>query len=235
MLAALQADLPAAEQRVAEGKAVIEQLTDSTTHALIAIGEAFTSLMRGEVARARDCLDFAVTTGGELAIRAGAVLMLGWAYEMLGANAEAMSWYETVLAFADSHGEFVFKANALWSIGLAEWSHGEPAAAERRFKEGLQLAHRIQDLRMTALFLEALSWVVRANGQPRLAVMLASAAREWSRAVGSPLVGFADFSTHHSECERRAREALGDQEFDDARREGAELSPDEAVAYALGG
>ncbi len=234
MLAALQADLPAAERWVTDGKAVVEHLTDPTAHALISIGEAFTSLMRGEVAHARDCLDHAVTTGGELAVRAGGVLMLGWAYEMLGANAEAMSWYERVLAFADARGEWVFKTNALWSIGLAEWSHGDPAAAERRFKEGLQLAHRIHDLRMSALFLEALSWVVRANGEPRVAVMLASAAAEWSRAVGSPLVGFHDFSAHHQECARRAREALGDWDFDAARREGASLTADEAVAYALG-
>jgi non-specific serine/threonine protein kinase len=234
MLAALQADLPAAKRWVQEGKRVVEGLSDSTAHALIAIGEAFTSLMCGQLAHARDRLEYAVTTTGELAVRAGGVLMLGWAYELLGAYTEATSAYQRVLAYADSHGEWVFKTNALWMIGLAEWSHGDPAAAKQRFKEGLQLAHHIGDLRMTALFLEALSWVVRAGGEPRLAVMLAAAAAESSRAVGSPLAGFRDYSVHQRECEQRAREALGERQFDAARREGAALSAEEAVAYALG-
>jgi hypothetical protein len=38
----------------------------------------------------------------------------------------------------------------------------------------------------------------------------------------------------HEECERRAREALGDKEFDAAFREGNAMDFDEAVAYALG-
>jgi hypothetical protein len=38
----------------------------------------------------------------------------------------------------------------------------------------------------------------------------------------------------HDECERRAREALGDNEFEAAWQEGCSLQFDEAVAFALG-
>jgi non-specific serine/threonine protein kinase len=38
----------------------------------------------------------------------------------------------------------------------------------------------------------------------------------------------------HDECERRARDALGDNEFGAARQEGCSLDFDESVAFALG-
>jgi hypothetical protein len=39
---------------------------------------------------------------------------------------------------------------------------------------------------------------------------------------------------YHQECAQRVQAALGDDELDAARQEGASLRFDEAVAYALG-
>jgi non-specific serine/threonine protein kinase len=49
----------------------------------------------------------------------------------------------------------------------------------------------------------------------------------------SPLI-LPDLAVFHDECERRAREALGNNEFEAAWREGCSLHFDEAVAFALG-
>ena len=68
----------------------------------------------------------------------------------------------------------------------------------------------------------------------RFAVVLMSAADAMFRAVGTAMLKFPDLIDHHRRCEQHAREALGESEFEAARREGGSLTFREAVDYALG-
>ena len=60
------------------------------------------------------------------------------------------------------------------------------------------------------------------------------AADALARAVGSRALLLPRLHVSHAECERRAQEALGDEEFDAARQHGSTMSFDKAVAYAVG-
>ena len=63
-----------------------------------------------------------------------------------------------------------------------------------------------------------------------------AAAESLGLAVGTgSTVVFPALLGHHEDCERRAREALGEEEFETARQKGRSLDFDEAVAYGLGG
>ena len=61
MVAALQGDLPAATARVAEGRILVEQMTDPEAHGMVTIADGFTALVSGEFDRAcarfEDALD----------------------------------------------------------------------------------------------------------------------------------------------------------------------------------
>jgi non-specific serine/threonine protein kinase len=70
---------------------------------------------------------------------------------------------------------------------------------------------------------------------PRVAVVMMGAAEALGHAVGSATVVFPNLLVYHEQCERRAWEELGVRGFEAARQEGASLSFDEAVAYALDG
>ena len=119
-------------------------------------------------------------------------------------------------------------------VGIGWWRHGKAERAEELLKEGLQLTRLVDDPRHGAACLEALAWVTRAKHEPKRAVVLMAAADTLGGAhKASPLM-FPDLTVFHDECERRAREALGDNEFEAAWQEGCSLQFDEAVAFALG-
>jgi non-specific serine/threonine protein kinase len=98
------------------------------------------------------------------------------------------------------------------------------------------LTHRLNDPRNAATCLEGLAWIAGARHNPQLAVTLMAAAESLGLAVGTgSTVVFPALLGHHEDCERRAREALGEEGFETARQKGRSLDFDEAVAYGLGG
>ena len=52
MVAALQADMPVAMARVAEGRALVEQMADPMAHGMITVADGFVALVSGEFDRA---------------------------------------------------------------------------------------------------------------------------------------------------------------------------------------
>jgi predicted ATPase len=234
VITALQSDLTSAAARVAEGRALAEGSADPAVHALVTVADGLTSLMGGDLDRASSCLGAAVGKGGELIAQAGMLLLVGWAHDMRGDTDEALSWFENGLALTESRGESVYRTYALWSIGIAKWRRGEHEDAQRLLKQGLRLAHRVNDPRMAAACLESIAWIAVAAGDPRLAVVLTGAAAVLNRSVGSPTAVFPHLLVHHQESENRARQSLGTQAFDAALHEGASLGFDGAVNYALG-
>jgi tetratricopeptide (TPR) repeat protein len=233
--AALQGDLPAATAWVAQGQVLVQQTADPIAHAMVALGDGLTALVSGDLDHARTCLDDALGVQGIPAAQAAALLMLGWAHELRGDMHGALVCHEKALALSESHGEFVYRTYALWSIGVAKWREGEGDRAAQLLKQGLELAHLVNDPRMAASCLEALAWIVGEKHNPRVAVVMMGAAETLGHAVGSATVAFPNLFVYHEECERQAREALGAQEFEAAHEEGSSLSFDEAVAYAVEG
>ena len=235
MSAGLQGDLPAATARVAEGRVLVQQTADPIAHAMVALGDGFTALVGGDLDHACTCLDDALGVQGHPAAQAGALLMLGWAHELRGDVHEAFLCHGKALALSESHGESVYRTYALWSIGVAEWREGDRGRAAQLLKQGLELAQLANDPRMAASCLEALAWIAGEMHDPRVAVVMMGAAEALGHAVGSATVAFPNLLVYHEQCERRAREELGVRGFEAARQDGASLSFDEAVAYALDG
>jgi len=237
MLAALQEDLAAAAASAAEGRALIGQVADPEARAAIDLAEGFAAILGGDVDRGRDCLKDALDASGDLTMRASALLLLGWAYQLRHDYGSALVWYEKALTLSESRGESVYRGYALLSIGVASWRQGDHVAAELRLKQSLGLARSVNDPRGAATCLEALAWVAGEAGSPREAAVLMGAADRWSRAVGSPALAipFPNLVVYHEDCEHRAREVLGDKAFEEAHQKGGAFDFTEAIAYALGG
>ncbi len=234
ILAAVLGDMSAARARVTEARALAEQLTDPSARAFVSVADGFTALLSGDLERSLTTLEPAVHATTDLNVLAVGLINLGWAHELRGELAEALPWYEKALALSVSHGESVYRTNALWSIGVAKWRLNERDNAVQRLREGLQLAQVTNDARVAAACLEALAWIAMEEDNARFAVVLMSAADAMFRAVGTAMLKFPDLIDHHRRCEQHAREALGESEFEAARREGGSLTFREAVDYALG-
>ena len=80
---------------------------------------------------------------------------------------------------------------------------------------------------------EALAWIAASGRQyERAAVLLGAAAGLW-RSMAMTLDGHQHLAGYHRDCERQARQALGEAAFQAAYDRGLELSAEDALAYAL--
>lgn len=234
VLSAVLGDVAAARTRAVEAVALAGQLADPSAASFAAVADGFTRLLTGEPEHCLAVLEPAVEAITDLNVLAVGLMSLGWAHEMRGEQARALPWYEQTLALSESHGESVYRTNALWSIGVAKWRLGERDEAVRRLREALQLARVTNDARVAAACLEALAWIAIEDGDARLSTVLMSAAATLFRAVGTAMLDFPELVDHHRRCEQRAREALGDSEFESACREGGALTFRQAVDFTLG-
>jgi serine/threonine-protein kinase PknK len=234
IFAELQGEPQVGAALAAEGRVLAEQIADPLARSMVAYTDGWVALMRSDFARARTCLEAAIGTDRDPVLKASALILLGWTHEFSGDSAMGLGWLQQALAFAESHGESVYRSYALRAIGITRWRLGEPNHATQALREGIRLSQLVNDPRNGAACLEGLAWLAGDQRNPRRAVVLMAAAERLGHAIGSSAVALPHLTVFHEECERRAREALDTEEFDAARETGRSLRFDDAVAYALG-
>ena len=84
-----------------------------------------------------------------------------------------------------------------------------------------------------AFCVEALAWIAASRHQYERAAVLLGAAIGPLQSMGATLDGNQHVAGHHRDCERQARQALGEAAFQAAYRRGLELPAADALAYAL--
>ena len=85
----------------------------------------------------------------------------------------------------------------------------------------------------SAFCLEALAWIAASRHQYERAAALLGAATGLWQFMGTTLDGNQHVAGYHRDCERQARQALGEAAFQAAYRRGLKLPAADAVAYAL--
>ncbi|MEU6993436.1 AAA family ATPase [Streptomyces sp. NPDC046465] len=195
------------------------------------------ALVTGDLPRAETLLRSALEqyrTIGELNSN---VLMgqteLAMALAFRGELADAVELCEHVRLVCEDHGERWALAYALYVLGYAAWTRGEAERARELVAESLDLDHRFHDLLGTVLSIELLALFTATEGDPAEAAVLQGAADGIWPSVGLPLFGSVHFGGARALCEERAREALGDERYEECVRVGAGLDLDAAVARAL--
>jgi non-specific serine/threonine protein kinase len=229
----LNGDTSTGAARAAEARALAEQTDDPFADAGVAIADGVTALMAGDLTRAAAHLEDALRASDDDNLQVNAMLLLGWALEFAGDTEGALEWQEKALALATSRGETVYRSYALWELGIRWFGDGRIDRAEELLDEGLRFAQLINDQRNVAGCLEGLAWIAAQRDNARAAAVMMGAGDALARAVGSRALLLPRLNDFHAKCERRARDALGDEEFEAARLQGGTMSSDEAVAYAL--
>ncbi|MGW4337518.1 protein kinase domain-containing protein [Rhodococcus koreensis] len=236
-MAEVQGDLSTATALVTEARALAERSTDPVVHAYAEFAEARPEIFIGDFAPACARLEraFAVFTAqGVLHAQVMVLLTLGWARELRYDTMGALECHEKVLAITESRDESVWRSHALWGAAIAVWQQGDRDRALRMLQQGLVLVRRRKDSFLAAACLEALAWVVSADGGARRAAVLMGAAQALENLTGASTVVFPGLLVHHDECEASTRRVLGPRVFEAAHREGRSLDLDAAIAYALG-
>lgn len=228
----LQGDLPTGKAFVAEARTLAAELNDPQLHGRVDIADGFTALVEGEFDRASACFEDALGASSDPIVQTAAALLLGLDLGFQGDTGQGLQWQEKALALSKSRGDSALRGSVLWSIGIGWWRAGKAARAELLLKDALRATQRANDLHAVAC-LEALAWIAGGKNNHRHAVVLMAAADALGRALATSPVPLPHLLVFHDECASGAREALETAEFEAAREQGASLSFEEAVAFAL--
>ncbi|MCQ4118317.1 protein kinase domain-containing protein [Rhodococcus tibetensis] len=237
VFAGVQGDLPASRALVEEAQALTPQITDPLARARITHADGLLGLVSGDLPHACTRMEEALGVfgaRGDLSSRVWMLMMLGLVYELQGDVPRAVGCHQQVLDITESHGESVYRSYSLWALGVAVLQQGDRGQAEELLEQCLRLTRLVDDPFTAAMTLEALAWIAGTEDGARRAAILMGAAEALGRALGSSSVLFPTLLVRHEDCERLTRTALGERAFEAARREGALLGFEEAVAYALG-
>jgi DNA-binding CsgD family transcriptional regulator len=111
---------------------------------------------------------------------------------------------------------------------------GDVARATAYGRESLSDSAALGDTLGLTATLEVLAWAAAADGDHRRAARLLGAADQQAWVSGGNPFNAGEFGPAHAQCEATARAALGDVRFEAEFRAGAQLTLDDAIAYAQG-
>lgn len=160
--------------------------------------------------------------------------VLGHGYCITGDYAKAEPVLREGIAAAADRGNVDLLANMTWNLGMVLLERGEVAESTDLAVRSLRTARELGHPPRTFDALQLLASIATAQGDHTRAARLFGAAddlvadvaamsrSEWERAISS-------------RDRDRARQALGEQDYDDAYQCGARLETEEAITLAIGG
>ncbi len=235
-LAIIQLDIDAAADMLEECRALGDRLGQDSVPAYVALYSGMVAMCRGNTESAVGLYEEAVArhraTGDPVGL-ALALIRLSLAHSFRGDAARAVAVGEESLAVCDAHGEGWHRAYATMALGVEVWRQGDHERAEALEAESLIFNRSLDDPLGVGVNLEVLAWISASRQRYQRAARLLGALQNIWQSVGAPLSGYGHLVRYHEGCEAATRQALGKQAFQAAVKEGARLSYDEAMTYAL--
>ena len=238
-LAGVSGDRGAALPLLAEGTGLAGRLDDPATSGFAAWARGVAYHMAGDLHQAIAQYEVGLAVlpaavGG----RVRALLLTGLAHAagLAGDEERAVACHREIAALTEADGEYIRRGNSAWSLytlGVAAWRRGDLDRATGLHQQSLRLWEGLNRQMGEAYCLEALAWIAASGRQyERAAVLLGAAAGLW-QSIGTTLDGNQPLACYQRDCERQARQALGEAAFQAACHRGRELPAEDAVAYAL--
>ena len=237
-LAAVSGDRAAVQPLLEQGTSLAGQLDDPATRAFAAWVAGHVCLFAGDlphaIAHCEDGLAVLPAAAVRGRQRAHLLICLANAAGLAGDEERAGACHRELAALTEAGSEDIrsaYCAYPLWTLGAAAWRRGDLDRATGLEQQSLRL-HR-NDRMGSAFCLEALAWIAASRHQYERAAALLGAATGLWQFMGTTLDGNQHVAGYHRDCERQARQALGEAAFQAAYRRGLELPAADAVAYAL--
>jgi predicted ATPase/DNA-binding NarL/FixJ family response regulator len=239
-LAAASGDRGAAEALLADGISLAQRLTDPATRSFAAYFSGVACHFAGELAPAIAHYEDALAALPAAAVhgrqRAVVLRSLASAAGIAGDDDRAEACHRQLVELTEAGGEVIQRSYSpywLWPLGLAAWRRGDLDQATELEQQCLRLQARSGERMGTALCMEVLAWIAASRQQYERAAVLLGAAASLLRPMVASMDSNRLLAGYRRDCERQARQALGETAFEAARHRGLELPADDAVAYAL--
>ena len=239
-LAAVSGDRGAARPLLAEGSGLAGQLDDPATRAFAAWVAGHVCLFAGDLPQAIVHSEVGLAVLPAAAVcgrqRGRLLICLAQAAGLAGDEERAVACHRELAALTEAGSEFIrrgYSAWSLWALGTAAWRRGDLDRATGLQQQSLRLRARRNNRMGPAYCVEVLAWIAASGRQyERAAVLLGAAAGLW-QSMGMSLDSHQPLAGHHRDCERQARQALGETAFQAACHRGLDLPAADVLAYAL--
>ena len=237
-LAAVGGDRGAVQPLLEQGTSLAGQLNDPATRALAAWVAGHVCLFAGDlpqaIAHSEDGLAVLPAAAVRSRQRAHLLICLAIAAGLAGDEERAVACHRELAALTEAGSEYIrqtYSAYSLWALGAAAWRRGDLERATGLQQQSLRL--RRNDRMGSTFCVEALAWIAVSRHQYERAAVLLGAATGLLQTVGTTLDGNQYVAGYHRDCERQARQALGEAAFQAAYHRGLELPAEDVLAYAL--
>lgn len=178
--------------------------------------------------------------GLELAKELGDKQILGLLYNGLGELSrtedkleDAAGFYSLALGYNREAGDRVRQTTNLINLGATALLRNDPESAGKSYREGLEIASKMEDMNGTLYCLEGFAGTYWAEKDPEVAARLYGAADELRKA-SDLLLESADRLPYETSLDR-VRRALADSMFKKLFEDGRDLTLAKAVELALSG
>ena len=236
-LAAASGDRGAVQPLLQQGTSLAGQLNDPATRAFAAWASGHVCLFAGDLPQATAHFeDGLAVLPAVVRGRQRALLLIGLANAagLAGDEERAVACHRELAALTEAGSDYIrraYSAYSLWALGAAAWRRGDLDRATGLHQQSLRL--RRNDRMGSTWCVEALAWIAASGRQyERAAVLLGAAAGLW-QSMGTTLDGNQPMAGHQRDCERQARQALGEAAFQAACHRGLELPAADVLACAL--
>jgi non-specific serine/threonine protein kinase len=236
-LAAASGDHGAVQPLLDQGTGLAGQLDDPATRAFAAWASGHVCLFAGDLPQAAAHFeDGLAVLPAVVRGRQRALLLIGLANAagLAGDEERAVACHRELAALTEAGSDYIrcaYSAYSLWALGAAAWRRGDLDRATGLQQQSLRL--RRNDRMGSTWCVEALAWIAASGRRyERAAVLLGAAAGLW-RSMGTTLDGNQPMAGHQRDCERQARQALGEAAFQAAYHRGLELPAADVLACAL--
>ena len=236
-LAAASGDHGAVQPLLDQGTGLAGQLDDPATRAFAAWASGHVCLFAGDLPQATAHFeDGLAVLPAVVRGRQRALLLIGLANAggLAGNEERAVACHRELAALTEAGSDYIrcaYSAYSLWALGAAAWRRGDLDRATGLQQQSLRL--RRNDRMGSTWCVEALAWIAASGRRyERAAVLLGAAAGLW-RSMGTTLDGNQPMAGHQRDCERQARQALGEAAFQAAYHRGLDLPAADVLACAL--
>ena len=239
-MAFAQGDISVSEHRWAVARQVALDADDAVGHAYAEAGEGLAALASGDVLQARSHFLRVFDAVGSDDPEADWILglthvWLGTVHLLRGEPDAAVDRCEQGLARARRRGDRLTTYVALYGLTQAALALGRSEEARGLLSEGIELSDETGDLANLSFFLESLAVVEGSHGDHARAALLLGASAAMRDRVGSAVYGYyLPDPTLRAVAQREAQESLGAVAFEAEVTHGRSLTPQEAVALAVG-
>ena len=229
-LAAVSGDRGAALPLLAQGTGLAGQLDDPATRSFAAYCTGVTCLFAGDlpqaIAQFEDGLAVLPATAVHARQRAVLLICLAVAAGLAGDEERVVACRQQLAALTEASGEFSRRwssAWSLWALGVAAWRRGDLDRATGLQQQSLRLWEGLNEQMGDAYCLEALAWIATSQRQHERAAVLLGTASGLLQSMGTTLDGYRHLACYQRDCERQARQALGETAFQAACHRGLDL------------